>query len=97
MKFIANDGEQEHECETLEDALKVCNAAIQEANEWCDPQWPGWVNDISISHDGKIIMVATETNVNGPDGEIDEDGLDAQGRDFSDVQYYCDYEMRPVK
>ena len=97
MTYQACDCEDVYDCETLEDALKICNETIKIARRFADDGWPDWVYGAWIKKDGELFMKATETNKRGPDGIIDSDGLDESGLRFNGVEYYCDIEMKEVE
>lgn len=99
--------EQWYFTESRATAVKLLEAHIEEARYYCDPEWPDWVVDaravyarFSIpNHErqkAKPALIASQCNVEGPDGELDEDMCDEQGRCFMHVETYCDYEVVAV-
>jgi hypothetical protein len=57
-----------------------------------------WLDEVTGVIAGVVTHVATMTDVQRPDGEIDEDGYDESGEGpwESKDQYRCDYKMRPI-
>jgi hypothetical protein len=96
MKYILYDGgyDERVEYDTLEEAMKAAQHVINGYRDACDPEWPEYVEDISVTYDGKVVARSEMTNiVNCPD-DFDECGyspsLDLY---FGCVDFYCDYEM----
>ena len=94
MPFFVYDGDRYREYQEFPDALTVADEAINGARECCDPEWPLWVEEISIwqapagceqPHEcGYLRFVATEVDARPAE---DGDGCD----------YWCDYVMRPAQ
>ena len=105
--YYAYDGDSYEECSTIDEAIKACENYIQYCRECCDPEWPLSVEDIHIRagpsgvdhfdmDDLEVTHTVKECNVEYADGELDEDGRDGSGREFTSVDYYCDYELVAV-
>lgn len=86
------DGDGWHEFSDMRAAIDHADASIQRAREYCDPEWPSWVEEIAIyaatsgaetPDDGFCICVATEVDLREPD-------------EGSDCDYFCDYAMKPA-
>lgn len=90
--FHLYDGDRFQKFNTLADAEHAAFAAIGNARDCCDPEWPSWVEEIAIydapenckypSEDGKLLLHTRMTNVR-----------DAESGDG--VHFWCDYEMAP--
>ena len=79
--------------ETVEERDRAAREAVP---EYCDEAWREEVTEVVA---GEITHVATEVNrVDRPsDDEIDVDGCDDEGYDWSTHDWYCDYVMKPIK
>mgnify|MGYP006893239126 CR=1 FL=1 len=94
MTYYVVDEGGERKYSELQDALSDAKTSIECAREYCDPEWPTWVEDIAIYEaaddcecayeEGVILYRATETDVR-----------DAEEGDGCD--YFCDYKMMPTQ
>ena len=92
MMYYLFNGDNLETHETVESALAGAEDCISIAQDYCDPEWPDWVNHITIytysgeskeddfiMEDGNVIYYSTECNERPA-----EDGA---------CDYYCDYRM----
>lgn len=78
---------------TKEECEKAASEAIQ---NYLDDAWD---DDVINVVTGIITHEATQINrVDRPDDEdLDEEGCDHDGYDWQEFEYYCDYELQPIK
>ena len=72
-------------------------AAPDSIQEYCQDGWDESVTQIVA---GELTHTCQQTNVvpRPPADEIDEDGLDQQGRFWQESwDHYCDYDLQPLK
>ncbi|PDS97541.1 hypothetical protein CO659_12835 [Rhizobium sp. S9] len=82
--------------------MKAGNDLIAIYRDQCDPEWPEYVEGITIyegekpsdDFDGKVVARSVECNrVERPD-DVDEEGYSPSlGLCFASTDFYCDYKM----
>lgn len=62
----------------------------------CDGRWPE--EELAGLSMGRVTHTAQQTHVvpKPPDDQLDDEGYDADGIEWTEHDYYCDYEMLPV-
>jgi hypothetical protein len=78
---------------STEDRNAASEAVI---NQYLDD---GWDEDVEYVYAGEVTAMATKVDVieRPPENQIDEDGMDEDGRFWpGDVEYCCGYELRPL-
>ena len=90
---------------TLADAMKAGDDLIAIYRDQCDPEWPEYVEGITVyegekptdDFDGKAVARSMEHNrIERPD-DVDEEGYSpSEDKWFDQVDHYCDYKMEAV-
>lgn len=96
MNYYSFDGDYWQSHDTLKEAILYAEESIRIAREYCDPEWPDWVEHIRVVYSDLLpnddtelfeetaidIATVTQTNITYPD----------EGEEM-DCDYYCDYRV----
>lgn len=91
--------------ETLAMATDAGNDLINIYRDQCNPEWPEYVEGISIyesdnpdePHEGKMVARSVTCNVVSRPDDVDDDGYsESTDRWFNEVDFWCDYRMEMV-